>query len=75
MINEEKQARTGDLIVFSPHQTDVHIESNNEAHFLVLSGEPIREPISAYGPFVMNTKQEILEAIDEYNSGKYGELN
>jgi quercetin 2,3-dioxygenase len=74
MLNEEKQARTGDLVIFSPHKTDVKIESNNDAHLLVLSGEPIREPIAAYGPFVMNTKQEILEAIAEFNSGKFGTL-
>jgi len=75
LVNDEQQARTGDMIVFSNHNTDVHIESNNDAHLLVLSGEPIREPISAYGPFVMNTKQEILDAIAEFNSGKFGELN
>lgn len=75
MINEAQQARTGDMVVFSNHNTDVKIESNNEAHILVLSGEPIREPISAYGPFVMNTRQEIMEAIEEYNSGKFGTLS
>ncbi len=74
LMNHETQARAGDLIVFSPHNTDVLIESNNNAHFLVLSGEPIREPISAYGPFVMNTRQEIMEAIEEFNSGKFGTL-
>jgi redox-sensitive bicupin YhaK (pirin superfamily) len=75
MINDEKQARTGDMVVFSQHNTDVKIDSNNEAHLLVLSGEPIREPIAAYGPFVMNTKEEILEAFEEFNSGKFGQLN
>ncbi|MCU0333926.1 MAG: pirin family protein [Chitinophagaceae bacterium] len=75
LINDEQQARTGDLVVFGTHHTDVKIESNNEAHLLVLSGEPIREPIAAYGPFVMNTRQEIMDAIDEYNSGKYGVLH
>lgn len=75
LVNDEQQARTGDMIVFSNHNTDVHIESNNDAHLLVLSGEPIREPISAYGPFVMNTKQEIMDAIAEFNSGKFGVLN
>ena len=74
LFNEEKQARTGDLVLFSPHNTDVKIESNNDAHLLILSGEPIREPIAAYGPFVMNTREEILEAIEEYNSGKFGQL-
>jgi redox-sensitive bicupin YhaK (pirin superfamily) len=75
MMNQDTQARTGDLVLFSRHNTDVLIESNNDAHLLVLSGEPIREPISAYGPFVMNTRQEIMEAIEEFNSGKFGTLN
>jgi quercetin 2,3-dioxygenase len=75
LINEEQQVRTGDMVILGRTGTDVSIESNNEAHVLVLSGEPIAEPISAYGPFVMNTKQEILEAIDDYNAGKFGTLS
>ncbi len=74
MLNEETQVRTGDLAVFSNHNTDVTVESNNDAHILVLSGEPIREHIEAYGPFVMNTRQEIMDAINDYNSGKFGHL-
>ncbi|HMP94250.1 MAG TPA: pirin-like C-terminal cupin domain-containing protein, partial [Phnomibacter sp.] len=49
--------------------------SNNQAHLLVLSGQPLREPIAAYGPFVMNTRQQILEAIEEFNNGKFGNLD
>jgi redox-sensitive bicupin YhaK (pirin superfamily) len=41
---------------------------------MVLTGEPIDEPIAAYGPFVMNTQAEIRETIDEYQSGKFGSL-
>jgi len=39
-----------------------------------LSGEPIHEPIESYGPFLMNTKQEILEAYDDLDKGKFGYL-
>jgi redox-sensitive bicupin YhaK (pirin superfamily) len=75
MINDEQQVRIGQMVILGRTGTDVKVESNNVAHILVLSGEPIAEPISAYGPFVMNTKQEILEAIDDYNAGKFGVLN
>jgi quercetin 2,3-dioxygenase len=75
MINDEQQVRAGQMVIVGRSGTDVKIESNNEAHLLVLSGEPIAEPIAAYGPFVMNSKQEILEAIEDYNAGKFGVLN
>jgi redox-sensitive bicupin YhaK (pirin superfamily) len=41
---------------------------------LVLAGEPLREPVARYGPFVMNTKQEIIEAFDDYQSGRMGAI-
>jgi redox-sensitive bicupin YhaK (pirin superfamily) len=74
LVNDEQQVRSGQMVVLGRSGTDVKIESNNEAHILVLSGEPIAEPISAYGPFVMNTKQEILDAIEDFNGGKFGTL-
>ena len=41
---------------------------------IVLAGRPLREPVVRYGPFVMNTKSEIVEAFDDYQSGKMGQI-
>ncbi|ELO66260.1 hypothetical protein SEEE1616_13709 [Salmonella enterica subsp. enterica serovar Enteritidis str. 648901 16-16] len=41
---------------------------------MLLSGEPLNEPIVGYGPFVMNTKQEIAEAVRDFNSGRFGQI-
>jgi redox-sensitive bicupin YhaK (pirin superfamily) len=41
---------------------------------LLLGGRPIREPVFAYGPFVMNSKSEIIQALEDYESGKFGSI-
>jgi quercetin 2,3-dioxygenase len=62
------------LITYSQAGVGIELSASQDTHALFLSGEPIREPIVGYGPFVMNTKAEIAQAIDDFNSGQFGRL-
>jgi len=53
----------------------VVLEATQDATVLVLSGQPIAEPIARYGPFVMNTRDEIIQAVQDYQAGKMGHLS
>ena len=67
MINGSAIAREGQLIHLDRAGDNVEIEANTDATVLWLSGQPIDEPIVGYGPFVMNTQEEIRQAIDDFN--------
>ncbi|HEY5958463.1 MAG TPA: pirin family protein [Polyangiaceae bacterium] len=73
IINGSK-ATLHDFVVFKNAGERIHIEATTDAHLLILGGEPIDEPIVPYGPFVMNTKQEILQAFEDFEEGKFGHL-
>ena len=51
------------------------IESRQDSRVLIMSGKPIEEPIARYGPFVMNTKAEIIQAVEDYQAGRMGHLS
>jgi len=50
-------------------------DSNRPAmEVLLLGGQPIREPVAQYGPFVMNTREQIIEAMEDFQSGRFGQI-
>ncbi|KQS42114.1 short-chain dehydrogenase [Pedobacter sp. Leaf194] len=73
-INGKTTASTDNFVHFSNEGTEITIEALGKTVILILSGEPIDEPISQYGPFLMNTEEEIAEALSDYNQGKFGYL-
>ena len=73
-INESKTATENHFVLFSHDGEEIVIEAVNKSVVLILSGEPINEPIASYGPFVMNTEAEIRQAYEDFNNGKFGYL-
>ena len=74
-INNSENAPTNHFVLFDNKGSEFTIRADDDAEILILSGEPIDEPIASYGPFVMNTNDEIRQTIDDFNSGKFGYLD
>ena len=74
--NNNKTAEKGNLVIFEKDGQAAYIQaiedSNVPLELLLIGGVPLREPIARYGPFVMNTQQEIYQAIEDYRSGRLG---
>lgn len=62
------------IAVLDPNGESVSIQAAEDSTLLVLSGEPINEPVASYGPFVMNTQEELAQAVKDYRDGKMGHL-
>nr|WP_294938493.1 pirin family protein [uncultured Flavobacterium sp.] len=73
-VNDSEIVPTDHFVLFENEGEDFTIEALENAIVLVLSGEPIAEPIVAHGPFVMNTEGEILQAFEDVKAGKFGYL-
>ena len=73
-VNDTDTVPQDHFAMFNRDGETFTVEATEDAIVLVLSGEPLKEPIAAHGPFVMNTREELVEAFDEFNQGKFGYL-
>ncbi|MBL8539705.1 MAG: pirin family protein [Betaproteobacteria bacterium] len=73
-VNDGEPARDGQMVVLARDGGGICVEAMSETTILLLAGAPIDEPISGYGPFVMNTRAEIRQAIDDFNGGRFGAM-
>ena len=74
LVNDAEVVRSGQLVAFARTGGAVTLEANNDVTVLVLSGEPINEPVVAHGPFVMNTVGEIKQAMLDFECGRFGAM-
>lgn len=73
-VNGVEKVPTDHLVLFENDGEDFTIEATEDSIVLVMSGAPLNEPIFPHGPFVMNTREEIIQAFDDYNNGRFGYL-
>ena len=73
-VNGEREAGPASLVLLERGGEDIVLEALEGASVLLLSGEPIDEPIVGYGPFVMNSEAEIAESFDDFHAGRFGQM-
>ncbi|OGX91864.1 pirin family protein [Hymenobacter coccineus] len=74
LVNGERPAKTQQLVVLGWDSADVQITASEDSLVLVLAGAAIEEPLATYGPFVMNTNEELMAAIADFESGNMGKF-
>ena len=75
LVNNTDEAPTDHFVLMENDGETFRVTAQDDAIVLVLSGEPLNEPIVAYGPFVMNTREEIAQAFEDVRAGKFGHLD
>lgn len=73
-VNGAQEAGEAEMVLLGREGRDVVIHADGDATLLVLTGEPINEPIVGYGPFVMNSEAEIRQAVDDFNAGRFAKV-
>lgn len=74
-VNGSPPAGEAELVVCRREGSLVTLTATEGSRLLVMSGQPIEEPIARYGPFVMNTKAELIQAVNDYQAGNMGHLS
>ncbi|ENV32296.1 pirin family protein [Acinetobacter gerneri] len=75
LVNDEQQVKDHSIAIFAKDgESTIKLTASEDARFLILTGKPLNEPIQGYGPFVMNSKEEIIQAFHDFNTGKFGEI-
>jgi redox-sensitive bicupin YhaK (pirin superfamily) len=76
---EGDRGADGQMVLFAPDGDEVRIENpahaESELDLLLIAGVPLNEPVARYGPFVMNTKEEIYQAVEDFRNGRMGAIN
>ena len=73
-VNDKHDVHAAQVVQFDRAGSEVQLEASGDATFLVLTGEPIDEPIAGHGPIVMNTREEIMTAVKDLQEGRFGAL-
>lgn len=74
-INQKESVAEDHFILFQNNGETIDLEAEKDSIILILSGEPLHEPIAAAGPFVMNTREELMQAYQDFEDGKFGHLD
>jgi redox-sensitive bicupin YhaK (pirin superfamily) len=74
VINGSPITGEAQFVVLSSEGERISLHAQKDSTILILSGEPINEPVASYGPFVMNTREELSQAFEDYRAGKMGHL-
>jgi redox-sensitive bicupin YhaK (pirin superfamily) len=74
IVNGEEKAPVNNFVLFKNDGESFTVEATEDSTVLIISGEPINEPIFPHGPFVMNSREEIMQAFEDFNTGKFGYL-
>lgn len=72
IVNNTEELGSAQFLLLGTAGTQVSVQASAESSFLILTGEPLNEPIVGYGPFVMNTEEEIQQAVSDMRAGRFG---